>query len=301
MTSSQGAVRSSQARPPAHCELRTATLVTDHTRPVPHLLQLPARTVYNYTMSRVLLHEETIGIAAARHHGLRELFDDLGLDYYCEGSLSLEEAVAGAGLQLRNVRSRMERLTAADAGPNWPDEPLSALIEHLEMDDHGTARTLMFRAAILFGDVCQKFSDSHLSDMRTTFRDLCTALVVHMEHEEHTIFPAIASLEAAWIKGEVPPPLTGGSIRAAAARFVQEHADIARTLRGLHQQRVGFEANAAPVVRLFELLEEFEHVVHEAMNLENYVAFPRGIALEDALIQPEQGGLYEFSHPVRSF
>jgi iron-sulfur cluster repair protein YtfE (RIC family) len=238
-------------------------------------------------MSRVLTHEETIGIAAARHHGLRELFEDLGLDYYCEGSLSLEEAVAGAGLQLRNVRSRMERLSA-DAGPNWPDEPLSALIEHLEMDDHGTARTLMFRAAILFGDVCRRFSDSRLSGMRTTFRDLCTSLVVHMEHEEHTIFPAIASLETAWIKGEELPPLTGGSIRAAAARFVEEHADIARTLRGLHRQRVEFEANAAPVVRLFELLEEFERVVHEAMNLESYVAFPRGIALEDALIQPEQ-------------
>jgi len=241
-------------------------------------------------MSRVQSHDENIGIAAARHHGLRELFDEFGLDYYCEGSLSLGEAVAGAGLELRVVRSRMERLSAADAGPNWPEEPLSALIEHLEMDDHGTARTLMFRAALLFGDVCRSGGDARLANMRTTFRDLCTSLVVHMEHEEHTIFPAIVSLEEAWIRGEEPPPLAEGSLRAAAARFAQEHGDIARELAKLHRERIDIEANAPPVVRLFEQLEQFEHSIHEAMNLENYVAFPRGIALEDALMHSTPGG-----------
>jgi len=250
-------------------------------------------------MSRVLTHEETIGIAAARHHGLRELLDDFGLDYYCGGTLSLEEAVAGAGLDLRVVRSRIEHLSSADAGPNWPDEPLSALIEHLEMDDHGAARTLMFRAALLFADVCRTSGDTRLAGMRTTFRDLCMSLVVHMEHEEHTIFPAIASLEEAWMKGEEPPPLAEGGVRAAAARFVQEHADIARTLQKLHHQRIAIETNAAPVVRLFDQLEQFERRIHESMNLESCVAFPRGVALEDAL-NHQQGGLYEFSHQVRS-
>jgi len=244
------------------------------------------RTGYNVNMSRVLTHEENIGIAAARHHGLRELFDDFGLDYYCEGNLSLGEATAGAGLDLRVVRSRMERLSAADAGPNWPDEPLSVLVEHLESDEHGTARALMFRAALLFGDVCHSGGDTRLATMRTTFRDLCTALVVHMEHEEHTIFPAIISLEEAWMKGEEPPPLADGGIRAAARRFVLEHADIARELRKLHRERVAIEANAPAVVRLFDLLDHFERVVHEAMNLESAVAYPRGVVLEDALIHP---------------
>ena len=264
------------------------------------LLPIAARAIYNHTMSRVLTHEDTIGIAAARHHGLRELLDDFGLDYYCEGTLSLDEAVAGAGLDPRVVRSRIERLSAADAGPNWPDQPLSALIEHLEMDEHGTARTLMFRAALLFGDVCRSGGDIRLPIMRTTFRDLCTALVVHMEHEEHTIFPAIVSLEEAWMKGEAPPPLAEGSVHAAAARFVQEHAGIARELAKLHRERIAIEANAPQVVRLFDQLDQFERCVHEAMNLESCVAFPRGVALEDALIH-KQGGPYEFSDQVRSF
>jgi len=252
-------------------------------------------------MSRVLTHDDNIGIAAARHHGLRELFDDFGLDYYCEGTLSLDEAVAGAGLDPRVVRSRIERLSAADAGPSWPDEPLSALIEHLEMDEHGTARALMFRAALLFGDVCRAAGDIRLASLRTTFRDLCTALVVHMEREEHTIFPAIISLEEAWMKGGEPPPLAEGSIRAAAARFMQEHADIARELRKLHRERVAIEANAPAVVRLFDQLDLFERCIHEAMNLESSVAYPRGVALEEALSHHQQGGLYEFSDQVRSF
>lgn len=240
--------------------------------------------VYKRLMSRVMTKDENIGIAAARHHGLRELFDDFGLDYYCEGNVSLDEALAGAGIDPSVIRSRIEALSAAVAGPDWPEEPLSALIEHLEMDDHGTARALMFRVALLFGDVCRSAGDVRLAALRTTFRDFCTALVVHMEHEEHTIFPAIVSLEEAWMKGEEPPPLAEGSIRAAAARFMQEHADIVRDLRKLHRDRVAIEANAPAVVRLFDQLDLFERCIHEAMNLESSVAFPRGIALESALI-----------------
>jgi hypothetical protein len=40
--------------------------------------------------------------------------------------------------------------------------------------------------------------------------------------------------------------------------------------------------SGAPCARLFERLAELERHIHEYMNLENYVAFPRAIALEDA-------------------
>jgi len=225
-------------------------------------------------MTRVTKYDEPIGIAAARHRGMRELFEVYGLDYYCEGNLSIDEALEGAGLDSRAIRSRIERLSSADAGPNWPDEPLSVLIDHLESQDHEAVRTAMFRAALLFGDVCHARGDRRLLAMRMTFRDLSSEVIVHMEHEEHMLFPAINALEEAWRQGEEPSTKIEGGIRAAAGRFVREHAVIARHLTTLRRQRLEAEANAATTVELFAQLERVERHLHESMNFENYVAFP---------------------------
>jgi iron-sulfur cluster repair protein YtfE (RIC family) len=234
-------------------------------------------------MSRVLTREENIGTAAARHRGLRELFEELGLDYWCEGDLSISEAVSGAGLDIRSVRSRMERRSSADAGPNWLDEPLSALVGHLDSVDHGIVRASMFRVALLFGDVCREGGAAAFEIMRTTFRELSSDLIMHMEHEEHTIFPAIVAMEEAWNKREEPPPRFEGGFRAAAARYVREHARLSMQLRALRRERLDAGHLSAAAQRLFAELDLLERTLHEGMNLENYVAFPRAIALEDAL------------------
>ncbi len=214
---------------------------------------------------------------------MRELFEDLGLDYYCEGNLSIDEAIEGAGLDSRALRSRIERLSAADAGPDWPDLPLSSLLDYLEGKDHEAVRMAMFRAALLFGEVCHAGGDRRLMTMRMIFRDFSSEVIVHMELEEHTLFPAILALEEAWIRGGEPPRKIEGGVRAAAARFMKEHAVIAADLRTLRRQRLGTEANTAAAVELFAQFEGLERALHESMNLENCVAFPRALALEAAM------------------
>ncbi len=228
---------------------------------------------------------------------MRELFEDLGLDYFCEGNLSIDEAIAGAGLDSRTLRSRIEGLSAARAGPNWPDEPLSALLGHLENEDHAAVRKAMFRAAILFGEACHTRGDRRLFSIRMTFRDLSSEVIVHMEHEELMLFPAILALEVAWIRGEAPSTTIEGGIRAAAARFVKEHATIAWHLETLHRQRLEAEPDGANA-ELFAQLERVERALHQSINLENYVVFPRAIALEDAVAQFAKEGTHEFSHSL---
>lgn len=228
------------------------------------------------------LHEP-IGTAAARHEGLRMLFEELGLDYYCEGHLSIQEAVAAAGLGIETVGKRIEDLPAK-AGPNWPDRSLADLIAHLEIEHHATTRDRIGHSAVLVAEACQ--NDARLPAMRADLRRLNELLIMHIEREELLIFPAILALESAWTRGQ-PPPGTEGGMRKLTARAVLEHFDIVRRLRELRSARLAFGHDApSATLRLFAAMAELERHLHESINLENYVAFPRAIALEDALYSP---------------
>jgi regulator of cell morphogenesis and NO signaling len=189
-------------------------------------------------MSEIATLQDQIGNAAAQHRGLRALFEELGLDYYCEGDLTIDEAACAAGLDVAVVQGRIENLAGADAGPSWPDRSLAELIAYLETEHHGLARNLVFETGALFGEVCRAGNDSRLSSMRSAFRRLSEQLILHIEHEELTIFPAVLALEEAWTRSERPPPKLEGGIRTALSRIVLEHFEISQRLREMHRNRV---------------------------------------------------------------
>ena len=233
-------------------------------------------------MKRALL-QESIGSAAARHRGLRKVFEGLGLDYYCEGQLTIEEACRGAAVDLDSAWPAIARAAAEDPGVNWQDAPLSALIRYLQAEHHAVSRGSLFRIGLLFSEACRAGDDVRLMTMRTAFRRFTEALVAHMEHEELMVFPAIVALEESWTRGEPPPARFEGGIRGVVSKLVLEHYEISRQLCALREAREAIVE--VTFARLFGELEALERHIHESMNLENYVAFPRAAALEDALTE----------------
>jgi regulator of cell morphogenesis and NO signaling len=166
---------------------------------------------------------------------------------------------------------------------DWSDAPLASVITYLEGEHHAVTRGGLFRIGVLFTEACRTDSDG-LAAMRAEFRHLAEVLVQHMEREELTLFPAIVSLEEAWTRGEAPAARFEGGLRSITDKLVLEHRDIARRLAALRDLREAIgEEQRAPFARLFAEIEQIERHIHEYMNLENYVVFPRAIALEDAL------------------
>ena len=231
----------------------------------------------------ITLHDP-IGAAAARHSAVRNLFEDLGLDYYCEGQLTIDEACRAAAIDIDSAWPLIAGAAAGAPDGNWEDVSLTDLVNHLDNAHHSLVRTALFRISLLFADACRGIDDIRLAAMRIAFRRLSAKLIAHMEHEELTVFPALVALEAAWTKREPAPPRFEGGMRQVVSQLILEHFEIGRRLSELQEAHEAIaEPERAPCARLFAELEQLARHIHEYINLENYVAFPRAIALEDAL------------------
>jgi iron-sulfur cluster repair protein YtfE (RIC family) len=166
---------------------------------------------------------------------------------------------------------------------NWQDAPLGALIRYLETEHHAVSRGGLFRIGLLFAEACRAGDDVRLMTLRAAFRRFTDALVAHLEHEELTAFPAMVALEESWTRGEPPPARFEGGIRAVVGKLVSEHHEIGRQLRELREAGEAIiETGGACPARLLGELEALERHIQEYLSLENDVAFPRAVALEDA-------------------
>jgi len=229
-------------------------------------------------MSATIDRQERIGAAAARHRGLAEVFENLGLDYYCEGDLTIEEALRGAALDTPEVMARIEQAAAQPAGTDWDDKPLGEVIGFIEREYHDVARCRLFSIAYRIGDACAKEGSPRLDQLRKNFRVLSEELIAHIEREQLIVFPAIVALEDAWMKGHPAPPVFAGGIRTEASRLVLEHFAIVQRLRNVR-------AGEPPA--LAARVEHLTRQIHQFINLENCVVLPRAMALEESVTKEE--------------
>ena len=85
-------------------------------------------------------------------------------------------------------------------------------------------------------------------------------------------------------RGIPPPPRFEGGLRAAIAPVCLEHQKLSESLRRFRTGRALLACIDDRVCRRLENhLRELERDLHEAMNLENFVLYPRAIELEDQL------------------
>ncbi|HKB78739.1 MAG TPA: DUF542 domain-containing protein, partial [Thermoanaerobaculia bacterium] len=223
---------------------------------------------------------DPVGLLAARDAGVRDAFESLGIDYYCAGDLTLDDAARGAGMDPFSVRARLEQ-SERGSGTAWDERSMRDLVTHLEHEHHQLLRSIIFHSAMLFDDVASVYGTECVQTMRRLFRELSKLLILHVEKEEHTLFPLLLSLEDAWLESD-PSLAPDSHLHPAIARLVIEHASIAAKLAELRGAGISIEESPAEACRrLRDSLVELERHVHESLNLENYVVFPRALALED--------------------
>jgi iron-sulfur cluster repair protein YtfE (RIC family) len=75
---------------------------------------------------------DSIGAIAARHHGAREIFERLNVDYYSATNLSLADALSGDGVDVDVVMREIESLDPYDTTPRWDARPLDDLMRYQE-------------------------------------------------------------------------------------------------------------------------------------------------------------------------
>jgi regulator of cell morphogenesis and NO signaling len=235
--------------------------------------------------------EKTVGELALENPAATRVFEELGIDYCCGGSQTLEQACRAARVPIDQVAESLAAVSRAASLPaqdrNWQAEPLSELLAHIRSTHHVYTREEIARLGPLFDKVCSVHGKNHpeLLLLRETFRDLAEELTAHLMKEEMVLFPYILHMEEAVVAKEpvLPPPF--GSVRNPVAMMMSEHDGAGAALRSMRQISNGYAAPPDACVSfqtLYQALAAFEADLHQHIHLENNLLFPRAVEMERA-------------------
>ena len=217
------------------------------------------------------------------------VLDRFGLDYCCRGYRTLQEASIDQHVPVSDVLDQLmaigPRPTDADGGSTWSDLP--GLIRHIVTRHHRYVREHEPVLRALLDKLVKRHGAGHpeLVEIRAVFESLADEMLQHMAKEENILFPFIETLSAT-SAGQVRPVSPFGTILNPIRAMEHEHLEAGDLLARLRTLTGGYRApaDACMSYRLcFEGLARFESDLHQHVYLENYVLFPRAIALEGAL------------------
>jgi regulator of cell morphogenesis and NO signaling len=217
------------------------------------------------------------------------VLDRFGLDYCCRGYRTLQEASIDHSVPVSEVLEQLEaigpRPESSGMPAAWTDLP--GLIRHIVTSHHRYVREHQPVLQALLDKLVNRHGAGHpeLIEVREVFGALSEEMLQHMTKEENILFPFIETL-CATSAGQPRPVSPFGTILNPIRAMEQEHNEAGDLLARLRRLTGGYQppADACTSYRLcFDELARFEADLHQHVHLENYVLFPRAIAMEGAL------------------
>jgi len=224
--------------------------------------------------------ERTVREIAIANPATARVFESLGIDYCCGGSLLLSAACERANIPLQTALQMLEACEQSPGRRVMDDAPLGEITQHIVDRHHGFVRRESPRIQALLTKVCGKHGPAHneLFEVRTLFATLSDELAQHMMKEERILFPYIEALAAA-----TEASACFATVESPISVMIADHENAGAVLAKLRELTKGFQPpeSACPTFRaLYQALEEFEHDLHWHVHLENNILFPRAIAAE---------------------
>lgn len=212
--------------------------------------------------------------------------DQLGVDYCCNGTASLEEACRNAGVTLAQVEEALGA-PGADApveAVNPAELTLTELADHIVETHHAFLRQELPRLSALVEKVSQVHGDteSWTVEANRLFRDLVAEVETHMMKEEQILFPMVRQLELA----QSAPEFHCGSIGNPIAAMEHEHDYVGQALRQLRELSSNFQAPEGACQTFTGMLaglQQLELDLHQHIHKENNILFVRATEAEGRL------------------
>ena len=217
------------------------------------------------------------------------VLDRFGLDYCCRGYRTLQEASIDQAVPVSEILDELKaigpRPADADVPTAWTDLP--GLNRHVVTTHHRYVREHQPVLQALLDKLVKRHGAGHpeLIEVREVFASLSEEMLQHMNKEENILFPFIETLSAT-SAGQPRPYSPFGTILNPIRAMEQEHLEAGDLLARLRRLTNGYQppADGCMSYRLcFDGLAKFEADLHQHVHLENYVLFPRAIALETSL------------------
>lgn len=230
----------------------------------------------------VLDTQITVGELVRERPARSRIFEELRIDYCCGGKIPLAEACAKHGLDVQQVRQRIEDLDASDARFVDADSmTLSELADHIVFTHHAYLREELPRLDFMTRKVAGVHGEAEprLHEIRQVFEAFQEELRDHMMKEESILFPIIRELET----GRADAGAHCGSIANPIAQMEREHDSAGDALERFRALSDGYSPPdwACNTFRaLYDALATLEADMHQHVHKENNVLFPKAVELE---------------------
>src|SRR5579885_2746391 len=188
--------------------------------------------------------ETRVGQIALANPASRRILEDAGIDYCCGGGKSLREACMHADVPAEEILNRLQQQSES-AGPEEA-QWAAAPIEDL-------------------------------------FSEVAREMLMHMQKEEHVLFPYIDAVESsANGNGPLEPPFFQ-TVKNPIHMMMREHdaaGELVRQIR-VASSEYKLPTDACTTFRAtYQELQQFEEDLHLHVHLENNILFPRAVELE---------------------
>jgi regulator of cell morphogenesis and NO signaling len=212
---------------------------------------------------------QTLAEVALQFPSASRIFRHHRLDFCCGGQRSIADACTARGVDPVAIIADIETSGPAPADTDWQTRSLTDLIEHILVNYHEAHRRELPDLIDLALKVERVHSDKAnvpvgLSAHLVTMQE---ALELHMQKEEHILFPAIC-------RGQ------GRHMLAPTQQMQLEHEQHGESLRQLRELAGNFVPPAEACTSWRALLlrcEQLEADIMDHVHLENHVLFPRAL------------------------
>ncbi|HPW70715.1 MAG TPA: iron-sulfur cluster repair di-iron protein [Bacteroides graminisolvens] len=235
-------------------------------------------------MEKVISTQVSVGSLVAENFAAAEVFSKYGIDFCCNGHVSLAEACAAKGVSVDQILNELNQVEEG-ARIDFASWPIDLLIDYVLKIHHRGIRQKGPQMKQLLDKVASVHGDTHpeLYTIQELFEGSLIDLNMHLQKEENVLFPYVLELFEAAEAGQPAEEMHCGSVAYPIDAMMAEHdneGERYRTIDGLTNHYTA-PADACDSYRLIlKQLHDFEKALHEHIHLENNIIFPRAIELE---------------------
>ncbi|MBS1936650.1 MAG: iron-sulfur cluster repair di-iron protein [Bacteroidetes bacterium] len=230
---------------------------------------------------------ETLGEIVTKDMRKAEVFKKYGLDFCCNGGMTVAEACAAKGLDVTRIEQELREADKVQTSTALPynDWGIDFLADFIVNTHHGYLRKHLPDIGKYAAKVAQVHGMNHpeLNQVNKLVQEVIAEFTAHLPEEERTMFPYIKQLVAAKNAGQPLPASTMGRFKDKLDALVKEHVSVGGKLDEINEITDGYTLPSdacASYTLLFRLLHELEDDTHVHIHLENNILFPKAAELE---------------------
>ncbi|MEZ4924293.1 MAG: DUF542 domain-containing protein [Crocinitomicaceae bacterium] len=234
--------------------------------------------------------ESLIAEIVVNDYRTSSIFDEFGIDFYCQGNRTVKEVCVDQTLEPDELIMLLNGLIGMQSNllNDYNLWPIDKLVDHIEENHHKYVKRMSKEISENLVESCMVHGEKHpeLYKIKELIYNLIDELSHHIKKEKLILFPFIRQLVRAQngeINFETP---SFGTILNPIRQMMNDHKHESERFRTIRMLTNNFEIPSdagSNFVSTYKMIEEFETELHLHIHLKNNILFPRSIEIDNEL------------------